>query len=138
MFFIDWRLLYNTMSQIPKHTHTIKRFPVKRLILMLSVVSSLGVSAAHPDVFKAFNAPKIEAAVQRVFEASPLHFILEDLMKEYEHTRGKMNEVNQLIHCVGQAEAEGEALISCDRAYQEKLAADEAAKKAEEKEKPSP
>ena len=126
------------MSRTRPTQHTKKSLPVKRLVLLLGIASSLGVTAAHRDVLKSVSATKIEATVQRVFEASPLHFVLEDLIKDYEHTRGKMDEVNQLIYCVGQAEAEGEALISCNRAYQEKTIADEAARKNEEKDQAAP
>ena len=126
------------MSPDLNQKYTKKRLPVKRLLLLVCFISSLGFSATHREVFNAVNFPRIEAAVQRIFESSPLHFVLEDLMTEYEQTRGKLDQVNQLIYCVGEAEAESEALISCDREYQAKGAADAAARKNAPQAQPTP
>lgn len=126
------------MSPDLNQKYTKKRLPVKRLLFLVCFISSLGFSATHREVFNAVNFPRIEAAVQRIFESSPLHFVLEDLMTEYEQTRGKLDQVNQLIYCVGEAEAESEALISCDREYQAKVAAAAAARKNAPQEQPTP
>lgn len=120
--------LYLHLSRDFNKKYTKKRLLVKRLLLLVCFISSRGFSATHREVFNTINFPCIEAEVRRIFESSPLHFVLEDLMTEYEQTRGKLDQVNQLIYCIGEAEAESEALIRCDREYQAKVAADDAAR----------